>query len=167
MDYKKMYAEKLVSADTAAAAVKSGDWVDYGWTTGTPVAVDAALAKRMPELYNVNFRGGILMWVPEIFKIENPAEHLTWNSWHMSGIERKAIAQGFSYYAPIPSFQDITENPLPNRMWLYSRSPRWMNTDILISDLMPLIWRHAVRHRKSLLLKSMRICRSASAALKM
>lgn len=54
MDYKKMYAEKLVSADTAAAAVKSGDWVDYGWTTGTPVAVDAALAKRMPELYNVN-----------------------------------------------------------------------------------------------------------------
>ena len=43
MDYKKMYAEKLVSADTAAA-VKSGDWVDYGWTTGTPVAVDA-LAK--------------------------------------------------------------------------------------------------------------------------
>ena len=41
------------------------------------------------------------MWVPEIFKIENPAEHMTWNSWHMGGIERKAIAQGFSYYAPI------------------------------------------------------------------
>ena len=101
MDYKKMYAEKLVSAETAASVVKSGDWVDYGWTTGTPVAVDAALAKRMPELYNVNFRGGILMWVPEIFKIENPAEHLTWNSWHMSGIERKAIAQGFAFYNPM------------------------------------------------------------------
>lgn len=41
------------------------------------------------------------MWVPEIFKIENPAAHMTWNSWHMSGIERKAIAQGFSFYAPI------------------------------------------------------------------
>ena len=26
---------------------------------------------------------------------------MTWNSWHMSGIERKAIAQGFSFYAPI------------------------------------------------------------------
>lgn len=101
MDYKKMYAEKLALAEAAAAVVKSGDWVDYGWTTGTPVAVDAALAKRMSELTNVNFRGGILMWVPEIFKIENPAEHLTWNSWHMSGIERKAIAQGFSYYSPM------------------------------------------------------------------
>lgn len=101
MDLKKMYAEKLVSADTAAAVVKSGDWVDYGWATGTPVAVDAAIAKRMSELTDVNFRGGILMWAPEIFKIENPAEHLTWNSWHMGGIERKAIAQGFAFYAPI------------------------------------------------------------------
>ncbi len=101
MDYKKMYQDKLVSAEEAAKAVKSGDWVDYGWTTATPVAVDAALAKRLTTLTDVNFRGGILMWVPEIFKIENPAEHLTWNSWHMGGIERKAIAQGFSYYAPI------------------------------------------------------------------
>lgn len=101
MDYRKMYAEKLVSAEAAAAVVKSGDWVDYGWTTGTPVAVDAALAKHLPELSDVNFRGGILLWTPEIFKIENPAGHFTWNSWHMSGIERKAIAQGFSYYAPI------------------------------------------------------------------
>ena len=75
--------------------------MDYGWTTGTTVAFDAALAKRMPGLHDVNLRGGILMWVPEVFKIENPAEHFTWNSWHMSGIERKAIAQGFAYYAPI------------------------------------------------------------------
>ena len=54
-----------------------------------------------PELKDVKFRGGILMWVPEIFKIENPAEHFSWNSWHMGGIERKAVAQGFSFYSPI------------------------------------------------------------------
>ena len=96
-----MYQEKLVSAEKAASVIKSGDWVDYGWTTATPIAVDKEIAKRLPELTDVHFRGGILMWVPEIFKIENPAEHMTWNSWHMGGIERKAIAQGFSYYAPI------------------------------------------------------------------
>ena len=101
MDLKEIYASKLVSAEQAAAVVKSGDWVDYGWTTGTPVAVDKALAARLPQLENVNFRGGILMWVPEIFKIEDPAAHMTWNSWHMSGIERKAVAQGFSFYSPI------------------------------------------------------------------
>ena len=101
MDFKASYQQKLATPEQAAALVKSGDWVDYGWTTGTPVAVDAAIAKRLPELKDVKFRGGILMWVPEIFKIENPAEHFSWNSWHMGGIERKAVAQGFSFYSPI------------------------------------------------------------------
>lgn len=101
MDFKTMYSQKLTTAEEAVKTVKSGDWVDYGWCTGTPVALDAAMAKRLPELTDVNFRGGILMWQPEIFRIDNPAEHMTWNSWHMGGIERKAIAQGFSFYAPI------------------------------------------------------------------
>ena len=101
MDYRTEYQRKLITADAAAAMVKSGDWVDYGWAVNTTVAVDAALAKRLPELEDVNFRGGILMWVPAIFQIEDPAAHMTWNSWHMGGIERKAVAQGFSFYAPI------------------------------------------------------------------
>ena len=101
MDYKTEYQRKLITADAAAAMVKSGDWVDYGWAVNTTVAVDAAIAKRLPELENVNFRGGILMWVPAIFQIEDPAAHMTWNSWHMGGIERKAVAQGFSFYSPI------------------------------------------------------------------
>lgn len=101
MDYKSLYQQKLTAAAEAVKVVKSGDWVDYGWCTATPVALDAALAKRLPELTGVNFRGGILMWVPEIFKIDEPKDHMTWNSWHMGGIERKAIAQGFAYYAPI------------------------------------------------------------------
>ena len=101
MDYKTEYQRKLITADAAAAMVKSGDWVDYGWAVNTTVAVDAAIAKRLPELENVNFRGGILMWVPAIFQIEDPAAHMTWNSWHMGGIERKAVAQGVSFYAPI------------------------------------------------------------------
>lgn len=101
MSYIKDYATKLVTADEAVKVVKSGDWLDYGWCTGTPVALDAALAKRMPELENINIRGGILLSVPEIGKIENPADHFTWNSWHSSGIERKWAAQGLAFYAPL------------------------------------------------------------------
>lgn len=101
MSYIKEYAKKLVTAEEAVKVVNSNDWVDYGWTTGTPVALDAALAARADELENVKVRGGILLWVPEIFKVENVAEHFTWNSWHMSGIERKAVNQGFAYYAPV------------------------------------------------------------------
>lgn len=101
MDFSTEYLQKLISAEKAASLVNSGDWVDYNWTTGTPVAIDAALAKRLPELENVSFEGGILLWEPEIFKIDNPAAHMTWNSWHMSGIERRAINGGFSFYSPI------------------------------------------------------------------
>ena len=101
MDFKTLYTQKLTTAEEAVKAVKSGDWVDYGWCTGTPVTLDRAMAKRLTELTDVNFRGGILMWKPAIFEIENAAEHMTWNSWHMGGIERRAIAEGFSFYAPI------------------------------------------------------------------
>src|SRR5699024_6155137 len=81
--------------------IKSGDWIDYGWATGTPVALDKALARRMKELHDIKIRGGILLWEPEVFRIEEPERHFTWNSWHMSGIERKAIQKGFAYYSPI------------------------------------------------------------------
>ena len=119
MNLQELYASKLVSADTAAAVVKSGDWVDYGWCVGTPFAVDKAIAKRLPSLTDVNFRGGVIMRRPAVFDIENPAEHMTWNSWHMSGIERKAIAGGFGYFAPmryaeLPRFYRDINAPKPD-----------------------------------------------------
>ena len=89
MDFKQEYGQKSVTAAEAVKAVKSGDWIDYGWTTTTPVAFDKELAKIMPNLKDLNIRGGILMWEPEIFKLENAKDHFTWNSWHMGGIERK------------------------------------------------------------------------------
>lgn len=103
MSFIKEYAEKLVTAEEAVKVVKSGDWLDYGWCSATARELDKALAAHVVEndLVDLKIRGGILMWVPEIFKIENPADHITWNSWHMSGVERKAIAQGFAYYTPI------------------------------------------------------------------
>ena len=53
MDYTALYQQKLTTADEAVKVVKSGDWVDYGWCTGTPVALDKALAARMGELEDV------------------------------------------------------------------------------------------------------------------
>lgn len=101
MDFSSEYKQKLVSADEAVKIIKSGDWVDYGWCTGTPDALDKALAKRTDELQNVNLRGGIILKPLAVFEREDAGEHFTWNSWHMSGIERKYISRGFAYYAPI------------------------------------------------------------------
>lgn len=95
------YQSKLVSAQFVASLVKSGDIVDYGWTTGTSRAVDRELAQRLPQLQDVRIYGGILLWEPEIFGVENAREHFSWNSWHMSGIERKAIEKGFAFYCPM------------------------------------------------------------------
>ena len=81
--------------------VKSGDWVDYGWCTNHPIALDKALAARQNELHDVNVRGGVTMWMPEICKAEDAGEHFTWNSWHCSGVDRKIIAKGMGYFIPM------------------------------------------------------------------
>ena len=101
MDYSQEYKQKLVSADEAVKIIKSGDWVDYGWCTGTPNVLDKALAKRTDELKDVKLRGGILLKPLAVFEREDAGEHFIWNSWHMSGIERKYIKKGCAYYAPI------------------------------------------------------------------
>ncbi len=44
MHYQKLYQEKLTTAENAVKVVQSGDWVDYGWCTNHPVALDRALA---------------------------------------------------------------------------------------------------------------------------
>ena len=113
MDYSQEYKQKLVSADEAVKLIKSGDWVDYGWCNGTVDVLDQALAKRTDELKNVNLRGGILLKPLAVFAREDAGEHFTWNSWHMSGIERKLIARGCAYYlrSATPNCLVITVNP--------------------------------------------------------
>ena len=48
---------RQVTAEDAAALVRSGDWVDYGAVLAQPDAFDTALAARVGELRNVNIRG--------------------------------------------------------------------------------------------------------------
>lgn len=101
MDYQAMYQQKLTTAEEAVKVVKSGDWVDYGWCTNHPIALDKALAARKDELRDVKIRGGVTMWMPEIAKAEDAGEHFTWNSWHFSGIDRKIQAKGMGFFNPM------------------------------------------------------------------
>ncbi len=100
-DYSKMYREKLTTPDEAVKIIKSGDWLDYSWSASEPDALDIALAKRMPELYDIKIRGGQSLKEPAIFGIENPAEHFAFSSWHISGVERKRMTEDFVFYGPI------------------------------------------------------------------
>lgn len=101
MNYEAEYQQKLTSAQEAVKTVRSGDWIDYGWCVATPEALDEALAAWYEELTDVKVRGGILFHKPAIMQVPEVAKHFTWNSWHMSGVERKMIADGATFYAPI------------------------------------------------------------------
>lgn len=101
MNYKDLYQQKLTTPEEAVKVVKSGDWVDYGWCTNHPIVLDRALAGRKDELTDVKVRGGVTMWMPEIAKAEDAGDHFTWNSWHCSGVDRKIIAKGMGFFAPM------------------------------------------------------------------
>ena len=101
MDYQALYQEKRTTPENAVKRVKSGDWVDYGWCTNHPVALDRALAARKDELHDVKVQGGVTMWMPEIAKAEDAGEHFTWHAWHMSGIDRQIAAKGMGYFIPM------------------------------------------------------------------
>ena len=126
MNYNELYQQKLATAERAASTIKNGDWVDYGWCAATPVAVDRAIAARLHDLYDLKFRGGVLMWQPEIFKVDNCADHMCWNSWHSSGIERKLCATDAGFYAPLR----------------YSELPRWYRenceVDVAVFQVAPM-----------------------------
>ncbi|MBE5905286.1 MAG: butyryl-CoA:acetate CoA-transferase [Lachnospiraceae bacterium] len=119
MNYQEEYQKKLVTADEAVKCIKSGDWVDYGWGTATVEALDKALARRTDELTDVKLRGGIIFHKPAVFERPDAGEHFCWNSWHMSGCERKMIADGCAYYAPIR----------------YSELPRYYREHIVPDDV--------------------------------
>ena len=100
-EFLGMYRSKLTTAEEAVKVIKSGDWVDYGFCNTHPHVLDEALARRAPELEDVKVRGGIALWKPAIFDIEDPVHHVIYNSHHTGGFERKHIETGACFYEPM------------------------------------------------------------------
>ena len=100
-EFLGMYRSKLTTADEAVKVIKSGDWVDYGFCATHPRVLDEALARRAPELEDVKVRGGIALWKPAIFDIEDPVHHIIYNAHHTGGFERKHIDTGACFYEPM------------------------------------------------------------------
>jgi butyryl-CoA:acetate CoA-transferase len=101
MEYSSQYKAKLTTAQKAVMAVKSGDWVDYGFCAGHPVVLDKALAARKDDLQDVKCRGGVELWVPEILKIPAAESPFSWTSIHVSGAVRNLMVNGNVFYLPI------------------------------------------------------------------
>ncbi len=90
-----------VSADDAAALVKSGNWVDYGFGLGQPDAFDRALATRAAELSGVKIRAAFTLRPRAVLQADPEGEHFLWFSWHFSGYDRGQHDLGRCNYIPL------------------------------------------------------------------
>lgn len=93
---------KYVTPEVAAQAVKSGDWVDYGFGAGFPELMDKALAARKGEVKDVKIRGGLVIR-PRIEAVECDPEQESFHyySWHIGDYERKLQSRGLVSFMPV------------------------------------------------------------------
>ena len=112
------YRRKLITADDAAALVRSGTWVDYGYALGFPRLIDESLAGRVPELHGVKLRAALARSEPQVLRADPSQQHIVYNSFHLSTIERRYHDKGCCSYIPsslgdIPRLyrQDMPERP--------------------------------------------------------
>jgi acyl-CoA hydrolase len=90
-----------ISADAAAALVRSGDWVDYGFGLGQPDDFDRALAARRGELRDVKIRSAFSLKPRAVVAADPAAESFRLLSWHFSGLDRGEHDRGLCDYIPM------------------------------------------------------------------
>ncbi|MGE5421800.1 MAG: acetyl-CoA hydrolase/transferase family protein [Ignavibacteriales bacterium] len=95
------YEQKLVSAEEAVKVIKSGDLVAYGEFALFPETLDAALAKRVNELYDVEIRGTSFVKIPEVAAADPEGIHFIVNDYHFGLPSRRLHEQDLCYYIPM------------------------------------------------------------------
>lgn len=103
------YREKLVTAEEAVRAVKSGDRVHYGLFGGIVRELDQALALRTEELTDVTVYATIWGngYIPAILQADPGAEHFHYCNTHFSALDRKMNKEGVCWFVPV----QFRENP--------------------------------------------------------
>ncbi len=92
---------QVITAEEAAALVKSGMWLDYGFGATQTEAFDQALAARVHELHGVKVRS-CLTTRPRAFQEADPeGAHMLSASWHFSGYDRRQFDAGRCAYVPL------------------------------------------------------------------
>lgn len=95
------YHKKLTTPDKAVKVVKSGDWIIYSYAANTLPVLDMALAKRTPELHDIQLLAGVSMRPHAIVKADPRGAHFTWDCVHFSAIDRKYYEMGRAFYVPL------------------------------------------------------------------
>ncbi|HXW85360.1 MAG TPA: acetyl-CoA hydrolase/transferase C-terminal domain-containing protein [Candidatus Binataceae bacterium] len=99
--YQNEVKSKTIGAADAAALVKAGDWVDYGFGLGQPDSFDRALAERVPKLSGVRIRGCLALGPRAAVEADPDASHINYFSWYFSGVERQMHDRGLCCHIPM------------------------------------------------------------------
>ena len=99
---------KKITANEAAALVKSGDWLDYGASLAQPDVFDQALAARVNELTNVGIRSSLAAKPRAVLEADPEGAHFHWNTWHFSAYERRKSDAGICGHIP-PNLGEIAD----------------------------------------------------------
>ena len=92
MNWKTSYESKFKPAEEAVRAVKDGDHVAYGEFAMASMYLDAAFAKRVPELHDIILRSTTCPFPPKAVLADPKMEHLMYNDWHFSPASRRDSA---------------------------------------------------------------------------
>ncbi len=92
---------QTISAEKAAALVKSGMWLEYGTSLCQPDVFDAALGARIHELSNVKIRNCLSLRPRAVLEADPEGKHAHWFSLHFSGYDRKKHDAGRCNYLPV------------------------------------------------------------------
>ena len=90
-----------ISADQAAAMVRSDMWLDYGAVSCQPDAFDVALAKRRDDLHRVKIRSCLSTRPRAVLGADPDGTRFFWFSTHFGGNDRKMHDAGIAHYLPV------------------------------------------------------------------
>ena len=90
-----------ITAEEAAAMVRPGDWLDFGFGMGQPDAFDRALAARDELGGPVWIRAALSMRRRAVLDADPEGRRFAWLNWHFSGLDRRAHDAGAAHYIPM------------------------------------------------------------------
>jgi acyl-CoA hydrolase len=91
---------RTITAEAAAAMVKSGMWLDYGAILCHPDCFDRALAARVTDLHDVKIRNTLSTGSRAVLEADPEGRHVFMMSLFFSGYDRKMRDAGRCDYIP-------------------------------------------------------------------
>jgi acyl-CoA hydrolase len=94
-------AARALCPSDAAAVVKSGDWIDYGFGLSQPDVFDRALAERSAELRDIKIRAALTLSPRATLAADPDGRHFQFFNWHFSAYDRQQHDAGRCNYIPM------------------------------------------------------------------